>query len=314
MQSLFHGSLIEWLRHVTPYGVKACFWALRSIYVEPWFWVSMIAIFALERLAPVVGRQRTISKGVIEDFVWLNLQAIFTFAVIKSVVTLCQQLYISLTGGRGVLTAVNSWPVLLKVMAVLVVGDLFVWIHHWIRHRGMLWHFHAVHHSQRELNQFTDLRFHFVDQLMAYAITAVPLFALQMGSSGIMAVGLVLTVHGRFIHANIRTNLGPLRHVFVSPQFHRIHHSIEPEHQEKNFGGLLTCWDRMFGTLYPHYDEYPATGVAGIEFAPVTGPRSLRGVSAIWQQVAYPFRQIAARARIAAAPGARGSGAPGSED
>jgi hypothetical protein len=80
--------------------------------------------------------------------------------------------------------------------------------------------------------------------------------------------------------------------VFVTPQYHRIHHSIEPRHQDKNFGNLLTVWDRMFGTMNRNYDEYPATGVIGLEFDP---PRRfaptawLRNFFHIWL---HPFRAL----------------------
>jgi len=84
----------------------------------------------------------------------------------------------------------------------------------------------------------------------------------------VMGVGGFRMWYARFVHANIGTNLGPLKHILVTPQYHRVHHSIEPAHQDKNFAALLTVWDRIFGTLHRNYDEYPATGVAGLEFPP----------------------------------------------
>jgi sterol desaturase/sphingolipid hydroxylase (fatty acid hydroxylase superfamily) len=113
------------------------------------------------------------------------------------------------------------------------------------------------------------------------------LLAFQLSANAIMGLSVFTLWYTRLYHANIRSNFGPLKHVLVTPQSHRIHHSIEPRHQDRNFSVILTVWDRLFGTLYPSYDEYPQTGVADVEFG--TG---LRGLLA---EFAYPFRAAVRR-------------------
>ncbi|HEY3935340.1 MAG TPA: sterol desaturase family protein [Gemmatimonadales bacterium] len=140
-------------------------------------------------------------------------------------------------------------------------------MHHRVRHRGNFWHFHAIHHSQRDLNQFTDLRLHFVDLLVAYTVLTIPMFALQIAPASILAIGFLMAAYARFVHSNVRATLGPFGYIFVSPQFHRIHHSIEARHQDRNFGNIFSFWDRFFGTLHGATDEYPETGVAGIDYS-----------------------------------------------
>lgn len=81
----------------------------------------------------------------------------------------------------------------------------------------------------------------------------------------------------------------------VTPQFHRVHHSIEPEHQDRNFGVVLSVWDRIFGTMHRDYDVYPATGVEGLSAEP---PH--RFAPAAWARdyavlFLHPFRQLAPR-------------------
>ena len=94
-------------------------------------------------------------------------------------------------------------------------------------------------------------------------------------------------------HANLRTNYGPLKHILVTPQSHRIHHSIEPRHQNKNFGVLFTVWDRFFGTLYTNYEEYPETGVDEAQFPLERRSSPLALVHTYVAQWCYPFRLLA---------------------
>ena len=97
---------------------------------------------------------------------------------------------------------------------------------------------------------------------------------------------------GYFIHANVRSNLGALSRVIVTPQYHRVHHSIETRHFDLNYGERLTLWDWAFGTLYTGYDEYPATGVRGTEWI-VERTFSPVGLVASWsKQMVYPFYKI----------------------
>jgi sterol desaturase/sphingolipid hydroxylase (fatty acid hydroxylase superfamily) len=72
----------------------------------------------------------------------------------------------------------------------------------------------------------------------------------------------------------------------------RIHHSIEPRHRDKNFGERLAIWDWMFGTMYPHSDEYPETGLADAAYPLEASARGVSLFTQLWQQYVYPFRRI----------------------
>jgi sterol desaturase/sphingolipid hydroxylase (fatty acid hydroxylase superfamily) len=63
-------------------------------------------------------------------------------------------------------------------------------------------------------------------------------------------VSFLIILHGHFIHSNTRLHLGILRVFFADNRFHRIHHSVQPEHFDKNFGSATTVWDRLFGTAH----------------------------------------------------------------
>ena len=99
--------------------------------------------------------------------------------------------------------------------------------------------------------------------------------------------------HTRFCHANVRTNLGVLRWVLVTPQSHRVHHSLDPAHRDKNFGVTFSLWDHLFGTQHRDYDVYPECGIDDHDF-----PFEQEGrgpLAAIAAQLVYPFARLARR-------------------
>lgn len=76
---------------------------------------------------------------------------------------------------------------------------------------------------------------------------------------------LLLWLHIVWIHSPTRFHFGPLRALFADNRFHRIHHSLEERHFDRNFGAFTTLWDRLFGTAYfPEADEWPAVGLAEV--------------------------------------------------
>ena len=100
------------------------------------------------------------------------------------------------------------------------------------------------------------------------------------------------TIYPKFYHANVRLNLGPLRYILVTPQSHRVHHSREPEHRDKNFGFIFCIWDRIFGTQVTDAEVYPETGIEDVNFPHETkgGVCSIPTVMAA--QLIYPFTAI----------------------
>jgi sterol desaturase/sphingolipid hydroxylase (fatty acid hydroxylase superfamily) len=81
----------------------------------------------------------------------------------------------------------------------------------------------------------------------------------------------------------------------VTPQSHRIHHSIEPEHQDKNFGSLFSIWDFMFGTQVTAWRDYPETGIADQAFPHETSGDIASLLLMPIRQMIYPLRQIVKR-------------------
>lgn len=186
---------------------------------------------------------------------------------------------------------------IVSLLAVLA-GDLLNWFHHYIRHKiGVLWLFHTIHHSQQQMNMFTDLRVHIIEYAIAKPVTILPLFVLGLDIQLAFWLTLVMESYTRIYHGNLRTNYGPLRYLLVTPQSHRIHHSALPRHLDKNFGVIFSFWDRMFGTQWPGYDEYPPTGISDAGFPHERSVAGLRVVTNYIRQMLYPFRVIGSRVR-----------------
>jgi sterol desaturase/sphingolipid hydroxylase (fatty acid hydroxylase superfamily) len=151
--------------------------------------------------------------------------------------------------------------------------ELFYYWFHRAQHAvPFLWRLHSVHHSIRELNAVNTYH-HFSEEFLRIPIVIIPVtFIVQVHTPMILAVFYFLRISGQLSHANTHIYYGPLRYLWGEPRFHRVHHSIEEQHRNKNFSTSIPLIDWLFGTLYmPRRDEYPATGIAG-----QSEPRTLR--------------------------------------
>lgn len=155
------------------------------------------------------------------------------------------------------------WQSSLYAIAFIALNDLgFYWYHRAQHKFGALWALHELHHSDREMNASTSYRTYWLDYpAQALAINVPVLLILGVDHRGmVFMIGfsiLMLT----FTHANIRLHLGAFTRVLVGPQMHRIHHSILPQHRDKNLAQVFPIYDIVFGTYYhPAKDEFPPTG------------------------------------------------------
>lgn len=158
-------------------------------------------------------------------------------------------------------------PVAAFVAPILgaVIYDFFFYWFHRAQHRW-LWRYHQVHHAIRELSAANS--YHHISEPFFQWIGMLVPASLLFADTGIAApvVAILLHFQGSFIHSPMQLNLGPLRIFFCDNVFHRIHHSLEPQHFDRNFGGFTTLWDQLFGTAYfPMPGEWPATGLAGVD-------------------------------------------------
>lgn len=261
--------------------------------VTDWkLYVGVAVLLVAERVLPVGPGRRLLSGALAVDLVWFVASIFFVVALADGYTRFLDRLFDDHLSFL-VLPVGERWPTWLLVLVTFLVADLLAWFHHYVRHKvPVLWRFHAVHHAQRDMNLFTDSRVHPVEHLIARTILFVPFFVLGGDyAAEIAVVGVLLTWHERGYHASIRTSLGPLRHVLVTPQSHRIHHSCEARDLDTNFGVTLTIWDRMFGTLRTDFDRYPGTGVDDPDFPEPADARPAGALAGFGRQLAYPFRR-----------------------
>lgn len=154
----------------------------------------------------------------------------------------------------------------------LLLLDLAVWTQHWTLHRlDRLWPLHRVHHGDCELDATTGLRFHPAEILASTLYKAALAALIGAPAAAVLAFELLLNASSLFSHANIR--LGPgcesrLRLVLVTPDMHRVHHSVRPAEMNSNYGTILPWWDRLFRT----YRAQPADGHENMRLGLASGP------------------------------------------
>lgn len=143
-------------------------------------------------------------------------------------------------------------PVASFLLYLVVLDFVDYWLHRAQHRFRWWWALHAVHHSQRKMSFWADSRNHLLDTLLLDAIKAI--VALVIGVAPEQFVGLIIVTRAlqNLQHANVRSTLGPVGRVIVSPLFHRLHHAIGFGHEGRasgcNFATLLPVWDRLFGT------------------------------------------------------------------
>jgi sterol desaturase/sphingolipid hydroxylase (fatty acid hydroxylase superfamily) len=241
-------------------------YALELLF-NPALYLVIPFLLLLEYLFPCDPAQSLISKGFLQDAIWFVATAPTRILVLSVASDLLRGLYERHLTFLTITSAI-AWPRVLQVLAALTVTEFLFWISHVVRHKILtLWFFHAVHHSQEELNPFTEDRSHVIDRLSSSLVMFVPFYVFQVPNLYAVAiVSLYVSMHSRFVHANVKINLGWLGWVIASPQFHRVHHSADPAHVDKNFAGILSMFDYLFGTAYPSRDVYPKTGINDARF------------------------------------------------
>ena len=163
--------------------------------------------------------------------------------------------------------SVAGWGVVVALMTGLFLSDLLFYWYHRAQHTfGWLWPLHELHHSDAQLNVTTSMRSYWLEYPIQVLIIALPVQIFVGVSMETLIWSMLLTTSWLyFTHTNLPLRLGLLTPVVCGPQVHRIHHSIESKHQNKNFAQFFPFIDLLFGTYYPPgTDEFPATGTPSL--------------------------------------------------
>ncbi|WP_417747228.1 sterol desaturase family protein [Rosistilla oblonga] len=158
------------------------------------------------------------------------------------------------TQGWGLLNIVD-WPMWLEVAIGILVFDLAIYGQHMLFHAvPLLWRLHMVHHADMDFDVTTGLRFHTFEILLSALIKLAVVIVLGPAAIAVVAFEVMLNATSMFNHSNVSIPLRldrVLRFLVVTPDMHRVHHSIIRREANSNFGFNLPWWDYLFRTYVP---------------------------------------------------------------
>jgi sterol desaturase/sphingolipid hydroxylase (fatty acid hydroxylase superfamily) len=152
--------------------------------------------------------------------------------------------------------AVTWWSWLL---AIIAVDFTYYWMHRIEHERRILWAVHSVHHSSQEYNLTTALRLSWLESLYEW-LFFLPLLLIGFDAVQILASLFAVVLYQTWIHTEKVGKLGWLDGILNTPSVHRVHHATNADYIDKNYGGILIIWDKLFGT-YQAENEKPIYGL-----------------------------------------------------
>lgn len=263
-------------------------WLLQhEMVIRLGFFLGVLALMALwEHAAP--ARPLQLSRGVR----WLNnLGLVFLDSLLLRLL-----LPVAAVGVAGLaqqrgwglfnLVQVPEWA---AVIASVVILDLVIWLQHVMVHAvPVLWRVHRVHHADLDYDVTTGARFHPLEIFLSMGIKFAAIVLLGPPLVAVLIFEVLLNAMAMFNHGNVRlpaTLDRILRWLIVTPDMHRVHHSVEDDEANSNFGFNLSWWDRLFGT----YRDQPRGGHQGMVIG-IRKFRDPRAVSWLPGLLMLPFR------------------------
>ena len=251
------------------------------------FFVGIFVLIAIwELVAPqrVLTVSKTIRWGSNIGLVVLNtvlLRLMFPLAAV----------------GMAAFSAVNGWgllnhfsvPFWIAVPLSVIAMDFVIWLQHVMVHAvPLLWRLHRVHHADPDYDLTTGARFHPIEIVLSMLIKFATIAVIGAPVLAVVIFEVLLNAAAMFNHGNIQLPASLdrlLRWVIVTPDMHRVHHSVEEDETNSNFGFNLSWWDRLLGT----YREQPRAGQIGMIIG-IHGHTDPREVVRLDGMLMMPFR------------------------
>lgn len=188
--------------------------------------------------------------------------------------------------GWGLLN-LTAWPAWLEVLMAVIALDFAIWFQHLAAHRlHWLWIVHRVHHADTEIDVSTALRFHPIEIGLSMLWKVLWVLALGAPVAAVIAFEIILNALAMFNHANVALPAWldrMLRSLIVTPDMHRVHHSVRRDEHHTNFGFNLSIWDRLFGT----YVAQPRGGHDGMTIG--LPDYQTKDPASLWWSLKLPF-------------------------
>jgi sterol desaturase/sphingolipid hydroxylase (fatty acid hydroxylase superfamily) len=190
----------------------------------------------------------------------------------------------------------NGWGLLnyydvsfaVAVVVSVIAMDFIIYLQHVMVHAvPVLWRLHRVHHADLDFDVTTGSRFHTIEIIVSLLIKFATIVVLGPPVVAVVIFEVLLNASAMFNHGNVRLPLAidrVLRLILVTPDMHRVHHSVEDDEANSNFGFCLPWWDRLFGT----YRDQPRAGHEGMTIG-IHKYRTTKQVSWLPGMLALPF-------------------------
>ena len=227
-------------------------------YIRLGFFFGVFGIIAMWE---IITPRRTL--GVSKSLRWMN-----NLGIVFLNTAILRLIFPAAAVGMAALAETQGWgifnylqiPYWLAVIASVIMLDAVIYFQHILVHAvPILWRLHRVHHADLDFDVTTGSRFHPIEIILSMLIKFVAVVVLGPPIVAVLIFEVLLNATSMFNHANVRMPLGVdrvLRLLIVTPDMHRVHHSIEDDETNSNFGFNFPWWDRLFGT----YRNQPRVG------------------------------------------------------
>ena len=228
-----------------------------GIFIGLFLLLAVMEYLAPRRELEHVKAKRWITNWLIVIIDSFVLRLIFTGAAVGVAIW-------AEANGYGLFNLVQI-PMALSVVISFIILDFAIWFSHLASHKiPLLWTVHRMHHSDVDIDVSTAIRFHPIEIVLSMLWKMIIVVLLGAPAIAVLIFEIVLNGAAMFNHSNLKLPLGLdriLRLFIVTPDMHRVHHSIVHNETDSNYGFNLAIWDRIFGT----YIDQPEAGHEGMK-------------------------------------------------
>jgi sterol desaturase/sphingolipid hydroxylase (fatty acid hydroxylase superfamily) len=223
-----------------------------------WLIALSLGVWLLEIIAPWRKKQAIFRQDFWLDgfYIFFNyfLFSLIAYNAISNVAVLAFNDFLGLFGVKNIIAfQIQHWPKWAQLLTLLVVADFIQWNVHRIFHQvPLLWKFHQIHHSVKEMGFAAHLRFHWMESILYKTAQYIPLAMIGFGLQDFFIIHIFTTAIGHLNHANLNVSYGPLKYILNNPKMHIWHHAktLPNGLNGVNYGITLSIWDYIFKTNY----------------------------------------------------------------